>query len=74
MIKANITCSSITLNQVLNTLFQGIPMDIAFQHMWLQNYPWLVYSKQENGGPALFLQHLPIMGQILEFLLIVLYD
>ena len=22
----------------------------TFQHTWFQNYPWLVYSKQENGG------------------------
>ena len=21
-----------------------------FQHRWLQQYPWLVYSKRENGG------------------------
>ena len=22
----------------------------AFQYRWLMNFPWLVYSKQENGG------------------------
>ena len=30
--------------------FPRCPNGRAFQHKWLQNYPWLVYSKQENGG------------------------
>jgi hypothetical protein len=25
----------------------------SFQHRWLQVFPWLVYSKQENGGYCL---------------------
>ena len=25
----------------------------TFQHRWLQIFPWLVYSKQENGGYSL---------------------
>ena len=25
----------------------------SFQHRWLERFPWLVYSKQENGGICL---------------------
>ncbi len=52
----SISCS--TRHSLLNNYFQppayySFPKDQtgrSFQHQWLQRIPWLVYSKQENGG------------------------
>ena len=43
----------------------------CFQHQWLHRYPWLVYSKQENGGfclPCVFFLEVATFDQILEYL------
>ena len=32
-----------------NYIFPKSSSGHSFQHKWLQQYPWLVYSKQENG-------------------------